>query len=76
MDKLDLVVILTLAGVLGVCEEGRGGGCLILRLVSGVLGIELVLVGGGAGGRFGDGAVEEVLIDGSDTLFMNKWSCL
>lgn len=46
--------ILTLAGVLGVCEEGRGGGCLILRPVSGVLGIELVLVGGGAGEQLGE----------------------
>lgn len=43
-----------LPGVLGVCEEGDGDG-LTLRLVCGVAGAELVLVGGGGGGgRFGE----------------------
>lgn len=77
-----LTVNLTLPGVLGVSEEGNSGG-LTLRLVCGVAGAELVLVGGGGGGRFGEqwdlslvfwdraGA----LIDGSDTLLVNKWSC-
>lgn len=58
-----MTVNLTLPGVLGVCEEGesfnpaegRDGGGLILRLVCGVAGAELVLVGGGGGGeRFGE----------------------
>ncbi len=48
-----LTVNLTLPGVLGVSEEGNSGG-LTLRLVCGVAGAELVLVGGGGGGRFGE----------------------
>lgn len=57
-----LTVNLTLPGVLGVCEEGESfspaerqdGGVLMLRLVCGVAGAELVLVGGGGGDRFGE----------------------